>query len=212
MTELATYPVAHDRRSDRPADDESGARREVGRRHVEMHDESGSRCAPTVADRDGEILGPTHASLGREHWLRRKARRGPYGDARTRSPGRHGYASAAGSRASSRADDCSAGTCACSQQLHGCKDRSARFRHAQATPSTGAPATVGVDGFAGQTGPAFATPAESTVGSRSSRRHAEDTPKGSADCVVLVVAARSVLLASACRPSLIVPSPDDAHV
>jgi hypothetical protein len=53
------------------------------------------------------------------------ARRVPCGDARKGSSGQRGYASATGSRASSRADGCSAGTCACSQQTPttGCMDQ-----------------------------------------------------------------------------------------
>jgi hypothetical protein len=54
----------------------------------------------------GSTAGPTPTAL-----------RVPCGDARRESRGRHGCACAAGSHASSRADGCSAGTCACSQLL-----------------------------------------------------------------------------------------------
>ena len=61
------------------------------------------------------------------------ARRVPCGDAMTGSSGQHGCACAAGSRASSRADGCSAGTCACSQLLPPrVQGSSTRPRHAQA--------------------------------------------------------------------------------
>jgi hypothetical protein len=66
--------------------------------------------------------------------VRPTARRVPCGDAQTGSSGPRGCACAAGSRASSRADECSAGTCACSQRLPPRGQGSfTRLRHAQAT-------------------------------------------------------------------------------
>ena len=50
--------------------------------------------------------------------VRRAAARGPYDGARQARHGQHGYASAAGSRGPSPADGCSAGTYACSLELH----------------------------------------------------------------------------------------------
>ena len=71
----------------------------------------------------GNTAGPTPTAL-----------RVPCGDARRESRGRHGCACAAGSHASSRADGCSAGTCACSQLLPPAVQGSFTcLRHAQAT-------------------------------------------------------------------------------
>jgi hypothetical protein len=52
--------------------------------------------------------------------VRRSAARGPYDGARQVQHGQHGYASAAGSHELSPADGCSAGTYACSLELHKC--------------------------------------------------------------------------------------------
>ena len=87
-----------------------------------------------------EIFGASHPRLLRQHdtscaaraarvaasatssasLVRRSAARGPYDGARQEQHGQHGYASAAGSHEPSPADGCSAGTYACSLELHKC--------------------------------------------------------------------------------------------
>ena len=83
------------------------------------------RCAQPAASRTVAVKSSrrrTRRSAGSTVSLgalrpRPTARRVPCGDAMTGSSGQHGCACAAGSRASSRADGCSAGTCACSRLL-----------------------------------------------------------------------------------------------
>jgi hypothetical protein len=70
--------------------------------------------APSGPDDRGELRTPAQACLRGQH-VRRRASRDPCADGRRGSRGPRGCASAAGSRGSSTAGDCSAGTCACSR-------------------------------------------------------------------------------------------------
>jgi hypothetical protein len=88
--------------------------------------------------------------------FRRRASRGPYGVARTGSRDQRGCASATGSRASSPAGGCSAGTCACSRQTpkgHAAAQVAARSggRCDRSTVQRTRPATVRASEKAGQT-------------------------------------------------------------
>jgi hypothetical protein len=91
-----------------------GARRLGRSRHIDHH-----RSPPALvpAAHDGlEVRGRPHAEVGGEHPMPR-ARCVPCGGERRGSSGQRACAYAGGSRASWRADGCSAGTCAWSREL-----------------------------------------------------------------------------------------------
>jgi hypothetical protein len=130
LTQPALDPVTNHCVTDALADDDPRARAEFirrqpagRRRHVQhgrgrwhqVHDE---RAATGAAAPGGHepVLGPAaDPRCGGQHRLRRTAARDPCADARRGSPGRHGCAYAAESRASSRDGGCWAGRCACSR-------------------------------------------------------------------------------------------------
>ena len=94
---------------------------------AEVHHQMTGAGSSAGTNRRGEIGGRAQATDRREARvgagvgpIRPTARRGPCDGARPGSRGRHGSASAAGSRGSWRDDDCSAERCACSRRsLHG---------------------------------------------------------------------------------------------
>jgi len=109
-------------------------------REQQMTDERGTARTAAGPQHAPEIFGASHPRLLRQHntscaaraaglpasatssasLVRRLAARGPYDGARQERHGQHGCASAAGSHEPSPADGCSAGTYACSLELHKC--------------------------------------------------------------------------------------------
>ena len=135
--EPSLYPVANHRRANRTADNKAYLRTGVlGYRTAAGNSRCPERVAPParrpersvrlnssgllIRDCCGSTTPP--AKPRRPAWsprplFRRRAARGPCGGARQGRRGRHGYASARGSRGPSPADGCSAGTYACSLEL-----------------------------------------------------------------------------------------------
>ena len=136
MPQPTPYRVADDRITHGLRDDEPGARGSrhrnagiaglPGRRDQQMDHKRASAGPPASAYGSGEVGTVPYALFGGQHGcyisatpaqaVRPTGGRGPWRDGWRGWPGRHAYASAAGSRGSSRGGGCSAGRCACSRQ------------------------------------------------------------------------------------------------
>ncbi len=133
VTKAALDLVPDNRRADRLGYHKSGTggRHDEARKllasglrcYVHMDDDGTTADTSAAAYGDGEITAVTQSVRGRQHAapalprLRRPGGRDPCHGGRTGLHGRPGCAYAAGSRGSSRADGCSAGTCACSRRV-----------------------------------------------------------------------------------------------
>jgi hypothetical protein len=87
--------------------------------HPRLLREHDTSCAARAAGAPGPSTGRPSATLPGS-LVRRSAARGPCDGVRQERRGLRGYASAAGSHEPSPADGCSAGTYACSLELHKC--------------------------------------------------------------------------------------------